>query len=237
MAGQPIATVGSMTVCPLCSGTVPHVGGPIAGPGMPGVTINGQAVAVMGDICTCVGPPATIVQGCPGITINGTPVAMVGSMTSHGGQVMAGVPGVTIGASVPDTTVTMPLKKIPFPKINVLDDIGAAVVGKAKSHKEGKENIEKLKNDEEGDPKIYNLQWVKEDMFVRGSKVTKEVTLRASVLNIPDGQSVTFKVSRSAVTAGDENTEASNESVVELTGTVQDKMVEVVWEVEDVTQE
>ncbi len=147
MAGKPVAIIGSLTVCPLVSGTVPHVGGPIAGPGMPGVTINGQPVAVMGDICTCVGPPATIVQGCPGVTINGTPIAVVGSMTSHGGQVTSGAPGVTISAVVPDASTTMPLKEIPFPNINVLDDVGSAVIGKAKSHREAKENIEAIKEE------------------------------------------------------------------------------------------
>ncbi|MDA3832629.1 MAG: PAAR domain-containing protein, partial [Spirochaetales bacterium] len=96
MAGKPIATVGSLHVCPLCSGLVPHVGGPVTGPGMPGATINGQPIAVMGDMCACAGPPDTIVQGCPGVTINGKPVATVGCMTAHGGQIVQGVPGATI---------------------------------------------------------------------------------------------------------------------------------------------
>ncbi len=238
MAGKPIATVTSMHVCPLVSGTVPHVGGPIVGPGAPNVLINGKPAALMGDVATCVGPPDTIVQGNPSVLINGVPVACQGDMTAHGGTITSGDPTVLISTATPKPSVTMPLKKIPFPKINILDDIGSAIVGKAKSHKQGKDNIEQLKNEtEEGDPKIYNLQWVKENMFVRGSKVTKEVTLRASVLNIPDGQSVTFKVSRSNVVQSDENSESTDESVVELTGTVQDKMVEVVWEIEDVKEE
>jgi len=149
MAGQPIATIGSMHVCPLCSGTVPHIGGPVIGPGMAGATINGQPIAVMGDMCTCVGPPDIIVQGCPGATINGVPIALVGSMTAHGGQIVQGMPGATIGPVVPTPAVTMPLKKIPFPKINILDDIGAVIVGKGKSHQQGKENIKQIKKEAE----------------------------------------------------------------------------------------
>lgn len=45
MAGKPVATIGSMHVCPMISGTVPHVGGPVTGPGAPNVLINGQPVA------------------------------------------------------------------------------------------------------------------------------------------------------------------------------------------------
>ena len=42
MAGKAIATVGSMHVCPMCSGTVPHVGGPIIGPEAPNVLVNNK---------------------------------------------------------------------------------------------------------------------------------------------------------------------------------------------------
>ncbi len=231
MAGKPIATVGSMHVCPLVNGTVPHVGGPIVGPGAPNVLINGKPVAVMGDTATCAGPPDTIVQGNPSVLINGVPVACQGDMTAHGGTITAGDPTVLISTATPKPSVTMPLKKIPFPKINILDDIGSALVGKAKSHKQGKENIEELKKDDEDNPMIYNLQWVKEDICIRDSKVLKEVTLRASVYNIPDGQSVTFKVSRMANDTGNEG--LSDKEMVELTGTVKNKMVEVIWKIEE----
>lgn len=146
MAGQQIATVGSMHVCPMCSGTVPHVGGPITGPGIAGITINGQPVAVMGDMCTCAGPPDTIVQGCPGITANGMPIAMVGSMTAHGGQIMQGIPGVTIESATPVSQSTMPLKDIPFPKITLLDQL-------VSNTKEAKENISKIKEEAGEDDK------------------------------------------------------------------------------------
>jgi hypothetical protein len=86
-------------------------------------------------------------MGSPGVTINGTPVATVGSMTSHGGQVTMGVPGVTIGPVVPTPNVTMPLREIPFPNINVLDTLGAAVTGQSKNLSKAKSNIEEIKEE------------------------------------------------------------------------------------------
>ncbi|MBN2743105.1 MAG: PAAR domain-containing protein [Marinilabiliaceae bacterium] len=220
MPVQPIATVGSMHVCPLCTGTVPHVGGPVTGPGMPGVTINGQPVAVMGDMCTCAGPPDTIAQGCPGVTINGKPVAMVGSMTAHGGQITVGVPGVTIES--PGAPVTMAVKKIPFPDLNFLDDLGAALVGKGKSHQQGKENMEKLKEEkDEGEPCIYNVRWIDEaGNTIDNTKIEGKIFIAASVYNINEGDKVTFKL-RLDTEEGDE--------IETLEGTVQNKEVKIEW--------
>jgi predicted 3-demethylubiquinone-9 3-methyltransferase (glyoxalase superfamily) len=48
---------------------VPHVGGPITGPGCPTVLIGSMPAAVMGDLCVCVGPPSTIVMGSPNVLI------------------------------------------------------------------------------------------------------------------------------------------------------------------------
>ena len=58
----PAARIGDMHVCPMQTpGTppIPHVGGPIIGPGVPTVLIAKMPAAVVGDMCTCVGPPAT----------------------------------------------------------------------------------------------------------------------------------------------------------------------------------
>ncbi|HHU56761.1 MAG TPA: paar repeat-containing protein [Bacteroidales bacterium] len=147
MAGKPIATIGSMHVCPMVTGYIPHVGGPVAGPGAPNVLINGKPAALMGDMCVCTGPPDTIVQGEPCVLINGTPVATMGSMTAHGGSIVVGEPNVMIGSATPDAKATMPLKQIPFPKIGVLDLVGAAVKGKSKDMKQAKENQEKIKEE------------------------------------------------------------------------------------------
>lgn len=63
----PVATIGSIHVCPMCSGSTPHVGGPITGPGSPNILVNNKPAALMGDMCTCVGPPDVIVQGAPNV--------------------------------------------------------------------------------------------------------------------------------------------------------------------------
>lgn len=193
MPVQPIATVGSMHLCPLCSGIVPHVGGPVIGPGIPGVTINGQPIAVMGDMCACAGSPDTIAQGCPGVTVNGKPVAIVGSMTAHGGQIIQGVPGVTIES--PSSPVTMAVNKISFPDINFLDDLGAAMKGKGKSQKQGKENIEKLKEESQKDNlQLSNLQWLKDGQPVDKAIVGDLVQITADVTGINEGESVHFQI-------------------------------------------
>lgn len=224
-----------MHVCPMCTGTVPHVGGPVTGPGAPNILINNKPAAVMGDMCTCVGPPDVIAQGEASVFFNGVPAVSIGAMTAHGGSITVGEPNVIISTSTPSPSVTMAVTKIPFPKITVLNKVIAAASGN--SLDEAIKNQEKLKNeaeDNKGEPRIFNLQWVKEDRVIRESKVLKEVTLRAHVQNIDDGTSITFKVKKPITETDEEGTETTTEEdVVELTGTVKDKMVEVTWEVED----
>ncbi|MCW3788866.1 PAAR domain-containing protein [Plebeiibacterium sediminum] len=123
MAGKPIATMGSMHVCPMVTGYVPHVGGPVSGPGAPNVLINGKPAALMGDMCVCIGPPDVIAQGEPTVLINGTPVAVQGSLTAHGGMITAGEPTVMVSTATPGAKASMKLAEIPMPtfaKINVL---------------------------------------------------------------------------------------------------------------------
>ena len=76
---------------------VPHVGGPIVGPGAPTVLIGGLPAAVMGDSCVCVGPPDTIVKGSTTVLICGKPAARMGDTTAHGGTIVVGCPTVIIG--------------------------------------------------------------------------------------------------------------------------------------------
>jgi len=53
--------------------------------------------AGMGDMCTCVGPPDSIVLGSTGVFIGGKPAARMGDMTAHGGSIVVGLPTVLIG--------------------------------------------------------------------------------------------------------------------------------------------
>lgn len=232
MAGKPVATIGSMHVCPMVTGYIPHVGGPVSGPGMPGVTINGQPIAVMGDMCTCVGPPDTIVQGCPGVTVNGKPVATMGSMTAHGGQITVGVPGVTVGPNTPTPDAVMPLKKIPFPKISLLDIVGAAVKGKGKDLKQAKKNQEAIKKaaeEQEPRPAIFNVRWLKEDKVTRDGRVKKAVRVSADVTDIADGESIIFSIER-------KNPLTEELEKIEIEATVEEGMAVGEWEINDQTE-
>ena len=85
-----------MHTCPMFDGPKPHVGGPILPPGQPTVLIGGLPAARMGDMCTCVGPPDTIMQGSALVMIGGKPAARMGDITAHGGVIVGGYPTVNI---------------------------------------------------------------------------------------------------------------------------------------------
>jgi uncharacterized Zn-binding protein involved in type VI secretion len=85
-----------MHTCPLVTGVVPHVGGPILPPGAPTVLIGGMPAARVGDMCTCVGPPDAIAMGSTKVMIGGMPAARMGDMTTHGGAIVLGAPTVII---------------------------------------------------------------------------------------------------------------------------------------------
>ena len=94
------ARLNDMHICPIETPGVPpipHVGGPIIGPGAPTVLIGKLPAAKVGDMLTCVGPPDTIVKGSASVLINGTPAARMGDTTAHGGSISIGCPTVIIG--------------------------------------------------------------------------------------------------------------------------------------------
>lgn len=97
---KPAARISDMHVCPMQTPAVvpiPHVGGPIIGPGVPMVLIGGLPAAVVGDMCTCVGPPDVIILGSTTVLIGGKPVARLGDTTAHGGSIVLGNFTVLIG--------------------------------------------------------------------------------------------------------------------------------------------
>ena len=93
----PAARVGDMHTCPMFTGPVPHVGGPILPPGVLTVLIGNMPAAVMGNMATCVGPPDSIVRGSATVLIGGQPAARMGDSTAHGGAIILGLPTVMIG--------------------------------------------------------------------------------------------------------------------------------------------
>ena len=96
---QPVATLTSMHVCPMLTPAVPpipHVGGPVVGPGAPIVMAGVMPVSVMGDTCVCVGPPDVIVEGSMKVLAANRPVARMGDTTAHGGSIVVGIPTVLV---------------------------------------------------------------------------------------------------------------------------------------------
>ena len=86
----PAARVSDMHVCPMWTGLVPHVGGPITPPGCPTVLVGGLPAARVGDMCACAGPPDVIAMGSMSVLIGGMPAARMGDMTAHGGVIVMG---------------------------------------------------------------------------------------------------------------------------------------------------
>ena len=86
----PAARLLDMHVCPMFTGPVPHVGGPVLGPGAPTVLIGMLPAARATDMCMCVGPPDVIAMGSPKVLIGGLPAARMGDMTAHGGVIVLG---------------------------------------------------------------------------------------------------------------------------------------------------
>ena len=95
--GKPAARLTDMHTCPMVTGTVPHVGGPIVSPGCPTVLIGSLPAARVSDMAICVGPPDTIAKGSTGVLIGSMPAARIGDSTAHGGVIVVGMPTVLIG--------------------------------------------------------------------------------------------------------------------------------------------
>ncbi|MCC8019254.1 MAG: PAAR domain-containing protein [Rikenellaceae bacterium] len=94
------ARISDLHVCPMVTPglpPVPHVGGPVAGPGVPTVLIGSLPAAVVGDMCVCTGPPDSIIKGSATVMIGGKPAARMGDVCAHGGSIVLGCPTVIIG--------------------------------------------------------------------------------------------------------------------------------------------
>lgn len=94
---KPAARITDMHTCPMVTGNVPHVGGPIIPAGEPTVLIGGKPAARVGDKAICTGPLDTIASGSSSVMIGGKPAARMGDSTAHGGVITAGEATVLIG--------------------------------------------------------------------------------------------------------------------------------------------
>ncbi len=92
------ARVADPHVCPMVTGIVPHVGGPVLPPGAITVFIGGMPAARATDLCTCAGPPDMIAKGSMTVFTKGLPQARAFvDVTSHGGLIVMGCPTVLVG--------------------------------------------------------------------------------------------------------------------------------------------
>ena len=91
------ARAGDMHICPMVTGTVPHVGGPALPPGEPTVLIGGMPALRLGDMLVCTGPPDSVAMASTSVLIGGKGAARMGDSTAHGGSIIIGCPTVLIG--------------------------------------------------------------------------------------------------------------------------------------------
>lgn len=98
--GFPAARLTDFHVCPMITPGVPpipHVGGPIVGPGALTVLIGMIPAAQATNMCVCVGPPDVIAKGSMTVLAMNLPLARVLDNTVHGGMIMVGLPTVMVG--------------------------------------------------------------------------------------------------------------------------------------------
>lgn len=224
MAGKNIATIGSMHVCPMVTGIIPHVGGPVSGPGNPGILVDGMPVAVLGDMCVCTGPPDVIVTGSPGVLADGVPIATETCMTAHGGVITMGVVGVSIVSS-PMKSAVVPLQQIPFPEISLVSKIFSSKQAKFASEKI-KEVKEAVSKEDDRVKRIFNIHWRYDEVRVSESREKKTVSVVADTWGYADGENLTFQI-----------LDEKGELLKELSATVQDNHIESEWEIPELIEE
>jgi uncharacterized Zn-binding protein involved in type VI secretion len=94
--GMPAARVTDMHVCPMITGVVPHVGGPIV-LGEFTVLIGKMPAARMGDMAVCVGPPDTVILGSATVFTGKMMQARLLDNCAHGGMIILGCFTVFVG--------------------------------------------------------------------------------------------------------------------------------------------
>jgi len=93
---QPAAAISAMHVCPMVTGVVPHVGGPVSSPSAPTVLVGGMPAIGPGSVAVCVGPPDTVAMGSPTCLGGGIPMSRIGDVSAHGGSIVVPVPTVLL---------------------------------------------------------------------------------------------------------------------------------------------
>ena len=129
----PAARLTDNHVCPMVTGGVPHVGGPIVSPGCPTVLIGDLIAARVTDMLICAGPPDVIVKGSNSVLIGGLPAARIGDPTVHGGVIVMGLPTVLIGDTPGSALVAAAAGVNPTGSVincgNIIDAVAARLQG------------------------------------------------------------------------------------------------------------
>jgi len=210
IGSMPAARVGDMHVCPMVTGVVPHVGGPLLPPGSPTVLIGGMPAVRMGDMATCVGPPDSIVLGCMTVMI-GTSGSGSGS---GGGAGSSGAASANASAkSALTDNVEASTKEEHWIEFEFVDKAGNPVSGIPYKLKDpdGKESQGLLKPDGrilrdatgkgKGEVILYKLQnakWSKEI-----TKIGEKVKLTAETEGFDDGTKTIIQIYRKDVSGSD----------------------------------
>jgi uncharacterized Zn-binding protein involved in type VI secretion len=124
-----------MHVCPMVTGIIPHVGGPILPPCEPTVITGFMPQARITDMAFCVGPPDVILMGSPTVMVGCLMAARMGDPTAHGGVIVLGEFTVIIGeVGMGSPVVVTPMEPslaAPGPSLlqQIAELIGAAVNG------------------------------------------------------------------------------------------------------------
>ena len=217
---QQVVTINTNHICPMVTGVVPHVGGPIVGPGNVGILVDGIPVSVIGDTCVCSGPPDVVVQGYPGVLADGIPITVQNCMTAHGGIIPMGVVGVVVSSASPVT-----IKH----KSPARDKSLAFLSGNGESYNEAVANQDSLQEQaNEQEPMIYNVHWEKEDVYTSEGALEVKVTVNADTLGFDDGEVITFTRAPELI---DED-ESKLQEPIQLNGEVNNNHVKVEWTVE-----
>lgn len=95
--GLPVARLTDMHICPMLTGPIPHVGGPIIQSSAVTVLIGMLPAATVSSLVTCIGPPDTIIMGSTSVLIGKLPAARMADTTAHGGKIILGCPTVLVG--------------------------------------------------------------------------------------------------------------------------------------------
>lgn len=91
------ARLTDMHVCPMVTGIIPHVGGPVIALPTSKVLTGKLPQAVLTDKAICVGPPDMIAKGSSTVLVGKKPAARMLDNCAHGGMIVLGCFTVMIG--------------------------------------------------------------------------------------------------------------------------------------------